>query len=195
MKGLTVRGVVFSALFAAVLVAFSYVSMNIGSAGVPITLENMAVMLAGAILGAQYGFISMALVVVLTAVGVPMLHGQGGWGVISGYTGGYIWAWPFCALLTGWAVSKINGNGIWALIRIFVVIEVFGSLLCYVTGVPWLAHVMHLSFGQAMAGGCYPYLLGDALKAAITALIVIPVRQVYPVSRIIHGMKGQVLSI
>ncbi len=191
---LSIRGVVFAALFAALLAVLSFVEIHLPFTQVPITMENIAVMLAGAILGASYGFFSMLLVVVLTALGLPLLHNSGGIGIIIGPTGGYIWAWPICAFITGWFVRRIKGNGALSFIQIFIVAYIFGDLLSYIPGCLWLAHVAHLSLNKALVGGCYPFLPGDALKAILTAAIVLPIRRVYPISRIL-GQSQSVVRV
>ncbi|PWI57446.1 biotin transporter BioY [Sulfoacidibacillus thermotolerans] len=177
---LTVRGVVFSAIFAAISVVLSFLQVNLGFSPVPITLGNMGIMLTGAFLGARYGFFSSFLLVFLGALGLPLFDGQGGLSVMLGPSGGYVWMYPFDALFVGYFVSRIKGNNWASFLKIFLSIEVFGSLLCYVTGVPWLAHVLHVSFSKALLLGFYPYLPGDAVKALVTTLIILPIRQVYP---------------
>ncbi|KAA2301254.1 biotin transporter BioY, partial [Clostridioides difficile] len=72
---LSLRGIVFSALMAAILVLFGYISIPIGFSPVPITLQTLAVMLSGGLLGPLYGFLSVTMVVLLTALGFPLLHG------------------------------------------------------------------------------------------------------------------------
>jgi biotin transport system substrate-specific component len=193
MMKLTLRGVVFSALFSALLVIFGSISIPLGFTPVPITLQTLAVMLAGGLLGPLYGFFSMALVIVLTAIGFPLLHGTGGVQVLLGPTGGYVIMWPFCALLIGLLLRRIRIKGVVGYIAAFVVIEVFGALLDYVTGVPWLMHATNISFAKAMAGGCYPYLLGDAIKSAVAVIIIAPVRQVFSPERL-TGQGGRVLQ-
>ncbi|MBX6354137.1 MAG: biotin transporter BioY [Thermoflavifilum sp.] len=189
---LTVRGVVFAALFAALLAVLSFATVPLTI--VPITLENMAVMLAGALLGPWYGFFSMLLVVVLTALGVPMLHGSGGVGILNGPTGGYVMIWPLCALLTGLLMPRSSRRGLLPYVWAFVAIEL-GALFCYVGGVGWLMHKTGMSLAKAMAAGCYPFLLGDTLKAVVTALISVPVRRVYPPERLVGGQAAQVVSL
>ncbi len=181
---LTLRGVVFSALFAALVVLFGFISIPLGFTPVPITLQTLAVMLAGGMLGARYGFLSMALIVVLTAIGFPLLHGTGGLGVLLGATGGYVFMWPISALLIGWLLPRIRMRGVWGYAAAFLVLELFGSLLLYVSGVPWLAYVTGMSLSKAMVAGCYPYLIGDAIKAAAATLIIASVRQVFPPERL-----------
>ncbi|MEW9700924.1 biotin transporter BioY [Paenibacillus sp. SI8] len=192
---LTLRGIVFSALFAAILVLFSFVSIPLGFTPVPITLQTLAVMLAGGLLGARYGFLSMALVVVLTAIGFPLLHGTGGLSVILGPTGGFILIWPFAAGLIGLVMPRIRLQGAMGYVAAFVVLELFGSLFLYVAGVPWLMHkVPTLTFSKAMFNACYPFLPGDAVKAVVAALIIAPVRQVFPPHRLTGSNSRNVVQ-
>lgn len=196
MQGkLTVRGIVFAALFAALVSVSSWAKIHLGFSPVPITLENLMVMLAGAFLGATYGFFSMLLLVVLLAVGLPLLSGSGGLPLLLGPTGGYVWMYPFDALFVGLFVTRIRGNGLFAGIKIFLAVEIFGSLLCYVTGVPWLAHYLHISLSKAMVLGFYPYVLGDLIKAIITTVIVLPVRRIYPASRLVGAGGSKVAAL
>jgi biotin transport system substrate-specific component len=189
----SLRGIVFSALFAALLAVLSLFNVSLGFSPIPISLENLVIMLAGALLGARYGFISIGLVIVLTALGFPLLHGTGGLALILGPTGGFIWAYPFSALLIGFFISRIKSNGLSALLLSFFIMEIFGSLMLYVTGVPWLSHVAGVSLSKALVLGCYPFLLGDAIKAFIAALIVLPVRQVFSQKRLV-GAKSAIKS-
>lgn len=188
---LTLRGIVFSALFAALVVLFGFISIPLGFTPVPITLQTLAVMLAGGMLGARYGFLSMALIVVLTAIGFPLLHGTGGLGVLLGPTGGYVFMWPISALLIGWLLPRIRIRGLWGYVAAFLVLELFGSLLLYVSGVPWLAYVTGMSLSKAMVAGCYPYLIGDAIKAVAATLIIASVRQAFPPERLIGEAISQ----
>jgi biotin transport system substrate-specific component len=184
MLKLSLRGVCFSALFAALVVVFGFITIPLGFTPVPITLQTLAVMLAGGLLGPKYGFFSMFILVALTAIGFPLLHGEGGLVVLLGYTGGFVWMWPISALLIGLITQHIKSNRTISYISIFLVIEVFGSLILYISGVPWLMHVTGFSFQEAMVGGCYPFLLGDAIKAVAATLIIIPVRRIFPISRL-----------
>lgn len=191
---LTLRGVIFSALFAAILVLFSFLKISVGSE-VPITLQTLAVMLAGGLLGARYGFLSMALVVVLTALGFPLLAGTGGIAKVLGPTGGFIMIWPISAMLIGLILPRIRLKGIMGYVAAFLVLEVFGSLFLYLAGVPWLMYkVPTYTFAKAMAQGCYPFLPGDAIKAVVAALIIAPVRQVFPPQRLTGSSSHSIIQ-
>nr|WP_154958703.1 biotin transporter BioY [Paenibacillus xylanexedens] len=191
---LSLRGIVFSALMAAILVIFGYISIPLGFSPVPITLQTLAVMLAGGLLGPLYGFLSIALVVVLTGLGFPLLHGTGGLGVLLGPTGGYVIMWPFAALLMGLFLSKVQIRGFKGFLFAFIIIELFGSLLNYVTGVPWLAYRFSISLSDAMIQGFYPYIIGDLVKAIFATIIIAPVRIVYPPSRLTGHMHSNVVK-
>lgn len=186
---LSTRGLVFSACFSALFVMSSFLNLHLGFSPVPISMENLVVMLAGATLGAGYGFFSIALVVVLSAVGLPLFDGSGGLALLKGPTGGFIWMFPFAALIIGWLSRRIKRNTALSFVAMFLVLELFGSLLLYVTGVPWLAHALGVSFQKAMSLACYPYLPGDAVKALVAASVVLTVRKVFPIERI-TGVSG-----
>ncbi|MDN8589276.1 biotin transporter BioY [Paenibacillus sp. 11B] len=190
---LSLRGIVFSALMAAILVIFGYISIPIGFSPVPITLQTLAVMLAGGLLGPLYGFLSIAMVVILTAIGFPLLHGAGGLAVLLGPTGGYVMMWPFSALIIGLLLSKIKLNGFVGYFLAFIVFEVFGSMLIYVSGVPWLAYAYKMSLPEAMIQGFYPYIIGDLIKALFAAIIIAPVRMVFPPQRLTGNMNSTVV--
>jgi biotin transport system substrate-specific component len=175
-----VRGLVYSALFAALFIVFSMIKISLGFNPIPFTLESFAVMLAGGLLGARYGFYSIFLVFILTAIGLPMLHGQGGLSLILGKTGGFIWMFPVAALAIGWFSSRIRGQGITAFVLMFIVMELFGSLLLYAGGVPWLAYIAGISFSKAMAAAAYPFLLPDLVKALVASAIVLKLRKYVP---------------
>ncbi|WP_419892292.1 biotin transporter BioY [Paenibacillus xylanexedens] len=191
---LSLRGIVFSALMAAILVLFGYISIPIGFSPVPITLQTLAVMLAGGLLGPLYGFLSVTMVVLLTALGFPLLHGTGGLAVLLGPTGGYVMMWPFSALLIGLLLARINIKGITGFILAFVVFELFGSLLVYVSGVPWLAYAYKMDIPEAMIQGFYPYIIGDLIKAVFAAIIIAPVRMVFPPQRLTGNMHSTVIK-
>jgi biotin transport system substrate-specific component len=175
-----IRGLVFTALFAALFIVFSLVKISLGFNFVPFTLQSFALMLAGGLLGARYGFYSILVVVILTAIGLPLLHGEGGISLILGKTGGFIWMFSISALFIGFFAQRIRGKGITAYILLLFVMYVFGSLLLYVTGVPWLAHTANISLSKALTAACYPFLLPDLLKAIFASGIVLTIREYVP---------------
>jgi len=179
-----IRGVVFTALFAALFIAFSAVQFPVWFTPVPYTLQTLAVMLAGGLLGAFYGFWSIALVIALTATGLPLLHGNGGMSLLTGATAGFIWMFPFAALLIGWASDRLFRNtkslNRKQLVLLMLSIIAFGILLEYVSGVAWLMQKTGMSLPKALAGACYPFLPGDFAKAIVATMLIRVLRPVLP---------------
>jgi biotin transport system substrate-specific component len=184
MNNWNIRGLVFSALFAAIFLALSNVVIHLPFTTVPISLINFGTMLAGSILGARYGFLAVLLAVVLAAAGLPVIGGKGGLTLLLGPTAGFVWAAPFSALLIGWIAQRIQ-HGKLAYLQLLLTNFLLGSLFLYPSGVSWLAYKAHLPLAKALAVGMWPFLPGDFLKALVTAAVVIAVWRVYPMERII----------
>lgn len=180
------RGLIFSALFAGVMIALSYLKFTLPISTVPITLQTLAVMLAGSVLGARYGSLAVLIVIGLTAAGLPVLGGRGGLSVLAGPTGGYIAAWPFAAFLIGWFAQRMK-PGRYTFAKLLAVNFVFGALLVYPSGVAWMAHSVSIdSLSKALTAGMWPFLPGDLVKSLLCASVVSAVWQVYPISRILN---------
>ena len=91
----TARDLAQIAIFAALIAALGLPgTITVGSTGVPITLQTLGVMLAGGILGARKGFLAVAVFLVLTTAGLPLLAGgRGGLGIWAGASAGYLVGW------------------------------------------------------------------------------------------------------
>jgi biotin transport system substrate-specific component len=103
--------------------------------------------------------------------------------------------WPFDALFVGLLSSRIIGSEVISYVKLLLVVEIFGSLLCYPLGVAWLAHSVHISIAKALVLGCYPYLFGDALKALLTTLVAVSVRRLYPSRTYLESGGAQVVRL
>ncbi|KGE20263.1 biotin transporter BioY [Paenibacillus wynnii] len=190
MKEWSIRGLVFSALFAAVMISLSSMKVVLPFSAVPITLQTLAVMLAGSVLGARYGTLSVLIVIGLCAAGFPVMGGKGGVSILTGATAGYIWAWPFAAFLIGWFAQRMTQTK-YTVLKLLVVNFVFGSLLVYPSGVSWLAYFYQIdSVSGALVAGMWPFLPGDFIKAVICSGVVAAVWKVYPIERILNVKAG-----
>ncbi len=123
------------------------------------------------------------------------IAGQRWFGSLAWLTGGYIWAWPFAALLIGLCTAKLAKNRVLAVIQLFAATELFGSFFVYVGGVPQLAHVMHWLIHKALVGGMYPFLIGDLIKAIVATLIALAVRAAYSPQRLVLGSAADVVQL
>ncbi|GAX88953.1 biotin transporter BioY [Effusibacillus lacus] len=183
MNKWTTRGLVFSALFAAIYMALTYGKLYLPISPVPISLSNFGVMLAGSILGARYGFLAVAIVVALAFAGLPVFGGNGGIALLLGPSGGFILMQPFAALLLGCFASGMVRDKL-AFIKLLAANFLFGSLFLYPIGLSWLAYKLNWSFSKAIYSGFLVYMPGDILKAAVCTVVALAVWRVYPTERI-----------
>src|SRR5690606_1381194 len=151
------RNTVYVAIFAAMIAAMGLVPpIVIGIVPVPITLQTLGVMLAGALLGPVRGMLSSLIVVVLALAGLPLLAGgRGGLAVLLGPTGGYLLGWIFGSLVIGalfkfWVLRQKSQTG--RIITGLVSVIIGGIGVIYLFGIPWTAAVTGLALGTSAIG-------------------------------------------
>jgi biotin transport system substrate-specific component len=154
---------------------------------VPITAQSMGVMLAGGILGARRGALSLLVFVLLVACGLPLLaNGRGGLGVLTGPSGGFIIGFPFAAFVTGLLAEAgarrfaARGQNVaytagWG----FLANVVGGIAALYVFGIAGLMVLGHMALDQAFTVS-WIYVPGDLAKAAVAAIVAAGVHRGYP---------------
>ncbi|MEU3459969.1 biotin transporter BioY [Streptomyces sp. NPDC006733] len=142
-------------------------SVPVPGSPVPVTGQTFAALLVGTALGARRGFAALALYAVAGVAGMPWFaEGTSGSSMPSfGYILGM--------LLASAAVGALARRGADRTVLRTAGAMVLGSAIIYAVGVPYLALSAHLSAGKAVSLGLTPYLLGDALKAAL-AMGVLP---------------------
>ena len=152
-------------LFAALTAAGAQVSVPM--VPVPMTLQSLAVVLAGAVLGPRWGVAAMALYLGAAAVGVPALsEGRSGIAAVTGPTAGYLMGF----VLAAWACG-VAGERDW-LKRPLIGVGVLSAahLLILVPGAAWLAR--GIGWTDALAGGFAPFLIGAVVKSVVAWLIL-----------------------
>lgn len=175
MKNSKTRNLVLCAMCAAITCVLAPISVPIGP--VPISLCTFAVMLAGVLLGAKFGFISQLVYVLLGAVGVPVFAGySAGVGVIAGMTGGYIVAYPILALIIGLIYWKFGREkkGKTKILWMFIAM-IIGTVVLYAFGTAWFCVVSGMGLGEAMGLCVIPFLPGDFLKMVVVAIVSVPI--------------------
>jgi len=171
------RGIALSATFAALISVASPVSIPLGPiTQVPITLQVFFVYLAGALLGARYGALSMVIYLVLGAVGLPVFAGLSfGTAVLLGYTGGYLFAFPIASLLGGYVARRRPATRRDDMIRVSLSV-LLSLLVIYAIGVPWLSYYFGLSIRDGILSGAVPFIPLDLLKAVVAVPIAVRLR-------------------
>ncbi|MBO9506484.1 biotin transporter BioY [Thalassospira sp. A3_1] len=173
------KDIVYIALFAAVTAVLGlFPPITLPITGVPVTAQSLGPMLAGAILGARRGGLSILLFVVLVALGLPLLSGgRGGFGVLLGATGGFIVGWVIAAFVIGLLIEKF-----WDRLNVVnaaLSIAIGGIVVLYAIGNLWVSIVVEISYWKATVGAA-PFLIGDVIKVAIATAACLAVRRAYP---------------
>ncbi|WLR53033.1 biotin transporter BioY [Bacillus tianshenii] len=177
---MNIRSMVYISMCAAIVAVLGLLPpITLPLTPVPITAQTLGVMLAGALLGAKRGSLSLIIFVLLVTFGAPLLSGgRGGIGVFFGPSGGYILSWPIAAFVIGWLVEKFWNRmnvGLFLLFNfiggILVVYSIGITYLSMMTGTPWLA---------AATAALVTYVPGDLVKVVVAALLADQMRRVYP---------------
>ncbi|OJF18366.1 MAG: hypothetical protein A6D91_12390, partial [Bacillaceae bacterium G1] len=173
---LALRNMILAAMLAAILAVAGQIQIPLP---IPITLQTMVVMLAGSVLGARWGAISMTVFILLVAFGAPLLAGgKGGLATLAGPTAGYVWSWILAAWLIGFLSERSARLSVWKL----TVYHVLGGiLLIYAGGVFWLVTGVGLGLKEALATGVLPFIVGDLIKAVVAAFVAYGIYKAYPI--------------
>ena len=165
------RSLVLAALMAALTAVCSQIQIPLPM--VPINLALFAVHLAGALLGAKWGALSMAAYALLGAVGAPVFAGfSSGPAVLFGKTGGYILGYILCALVVG-LLSRRLGFTMKGLFLSMLV----GVAVCYAFGTVWFMVVTGMNLMTSLTYCVFPFLPGDAVKIILAALLALRLRK------------------
>lgn len=169
------------ATFAALLAALGMPgSIALLGSAVPLTLQTLGVMLAGAILGTWRGTLAVATFLALAAAGLPVLAGgRGGLGAFVGPSAGYLVGFVAGAAVVGWLVDRL-GRVTFA--RVLVACLVGGVGVVYAFGVPVQSLVTGVPFATT-AQLSLVFVPGDVLKAVAAAAVTVGVVRAYPAAR------------
>ncbi|HEY63954.1 MAG TPA: biotin transporter BioY [Caldilineae bacterium] len=152
------------ALFAALTALTARVTIPLPFTPVPVTLQVLAVLLAGLTLGARAGAASQLAYLTAIAVGLPLsAKGLGGPAAFLGPTGGYLVAFVPAAYVVG-ALAR-PGWRTWAAM-------LAGVAVIYLGGASWLAIWLGGDWGKAWTMGVVPFIAVDLAKALVAAIVV-----------------------
>ena len=135
---------------------------------VPMTLQPLAVLAVGGLLGPAAGVSALVLYIALGALGLPVFAGGGSGALhLIGPTGGYLLAFPVAAGVTGALVARAPQS----VLRILLACAL-GMVIIHVGGVAQLA-LLGGDARLAFRVGFLPFLTGDLLKVGLAALIIL----------------------
>lgn len=167
-----VRSTVSIGVFAALIIAGSYVVVPLPFSPVPVALQSLFVLLSAVVLGPRRGVLTVLLFLGMGAVGLPVFAGgQGGPAHFLRPTAGYLLGYIPAAGAAG-ALAALGRNRSLAVRRRYdALAAAAGSLIIYAVGVPVLQLVTGMRPAAAVAAGILPFLPGDLLKVVVTAAL------------------------
>ena len=161
-----------TALMAAVTAVAAQIAIPLPFSPVPFTMQVLAVILSGLLLGPRYGALAQAVYVLVGVVGVPVFaRFTGGLGVIVGPTGGYLLSYPLAAAIAGLAAHAARDAPRRRALLICMAAGTGALALIYAIGTSWLAVQSGLPPSVALAQGVVPFVPLDLVKVAIAALV------------------------
>lgn len=170
------------AVFTGLIAVFSLVPpIPVGSFGVPITLQTLAVALAGMILGPWRGTASVLLYLIVGFAGLPVFAGgTGGPGTFAKPSIGYLLAFPLAALLIGLvsrALLRRFSRGRWGWL---FVSGLLGSVVfVHPLGIVGMSVILRKTLVEAAVADL-AYWPGDVIKNIIAASVALAVLRAFP---------------
>ena len=166
---MSARKLVYTALFAVLTAvgAFLRIPLCVSS----ITLQFLFTAMAGVLLGPACGALSQGVYVALGLIGLPIFTAGGGFGYVLQPTFGFLLGLIPAAAIIG-AISRRSSSPLRLALACLA-----GLAALYAVGVPYMALILNGYMGKGMSvsgllwAGMIPFLPGDAIKIAVTALL------------------------
>ena len=138
---------------------------------VPITMGTFAVLAIGTAYGPALGLSTILVYLLVGAFGLDVFAGNSagttGLTYMMGTTGGYLVGYALAATALGWFARKGWDREIkWMALALLI-----GNAIIYVPGLLWLGQVVGWD-KPVLAWGLWPFLIGDALKLVLAALVI-----------------------
>ncbi|WP_422936498.1 biotin transporter BioY [Sinomonas sp. P47F7] len=171
------------AVFAALIAASAIVpGIPVGSFGVPITLQTLAVVLTALVLGATRAAAAVGLYLVLAFAGLPIFSGgRAGLQILAGGSAGYIVAFLVGAYVLGLLAELVirrfaaSRRALW-----FVVASLLVSVVI-IHGFGVLGMMINLKLSwQAAFVADLAYYPGDIIKDVVAAIAAVAVHRAFP---------------
>ena len=160
----SVRDMVFTALFAAVLCVAAPFSIAIGP--IPLSFATLVIYLASASLGWKRAMIAVMVYVAVGAVGIPVFSNfTGGFQMLAGVTGGFFTGYILCAFTVGFITDYFHGK-----ILRYVFGMVLGTILLYTCGTVWFSILTGTPVMASLAICVTPFLIGDTIKIIVACI-------------------------
>jgi biotin transport system substrate-specific component len=152
---------------ALVMILAARAAVPVPGSPVPVTLQDLAAIGLGGVLGPVTGAGAVLLYLALGVAGLPVFAAGGGPAYLLGPTGGYLLAFPVAA----WLAGRLAGAGV----ARHALAALAGLAVIHAGGVSWLA----LQTGSAEAAlrlGSLPFLATGAVKVVLASGLIAVLR-------------------
>lgn len=166
---MSARKLVYTALFAVLTAVGAFLRIPLGVSS--ITLQFLFTAMAGVLLGPGCGALSQGVYVALGLIGLPIFTAGGGFGYVLQPTFGFLLGLIPATAIIG-ALSRRSTSPLRLALACLA-----GLAALYAVGVPYMALILNGYMGKGMSvsallwAGMLPFLPGDAIKIAVTALL------------------------
>ena len=162
--------VLFVAAGVAFIALLAQIAIPVPGSPVPVTGQTLAVLLIGTTYGARLGVLTFATYLLAGVAGAPIFAPSGtsanhGIDRLIGATGGYLVGMLMASLVLGYLADRKADQKF----RTSFPALLLGDAIIFTFGLLWLQQTLDLSWSKTIAAGFTPFILGEALKIAITA--------------------------
>ncbi len=166
---------IITALFAALISAGCFIQIPLAG-GIPIVIQDMLAMLSGLLLGPLLGGCSVAIFLILGAIGLPVFSGKAGIQVLyaspsSGFMWGYLISSVFAGLLLYFLLNTSKEHSSakkWIVISVAAVLQ---TVLLFVCGFIGFKLVTGADINKTLAAVILPFIPGNSIKLVLMILL------------------------
>jgi biotin transport system substrate-specific component len=135
---------------------------------VPLTMQNLGVLLVGIALGGRRGAAALALYLAEGAAGLPVFSptGPGGIAQLLGPTGGFLMAYPAVAFVAGYISRRFERRFLPTLLG-----ATLAEAVLFASGISWLMIAARASAAQAAQIAAVPFVFAEVIKIMAAAAI------------------------
>lgn len=168
---LRIKQVAMVALGIAFLALTAKVQFFLPGNPVPVTLTTFGVLTIGATYGARLGLFTVVGYLAIGAMGFDVFATSSaenaGLAYMQGATGGYLVGYALAAATLGFAARRGWDRNV----LLMALAMLIGNAMIYVPGLLWL-HQFSNGWAQTLEWGIADFLIGDALKLGLAALLL-----------------------
>ena len=185
-KKTDVRQLVYTALFAALIVVFSQLQIPLPGL-VPISLATFGVMMAGLLMGWPWGGAAVAVSLLLGAVGLPVFAGfSGGISKLAGMTGGFLLSFPIMA----WCAGMFSKKNDYIMTAIGLVV---GAAANYAVGSIMFMALTKMDLAGTLAACVIPFIPTAIIKIVLAEILGLLLKKTLIKAGLLETSSGNTL--